>query len=249
MLKCLAVPRYSVFYKESVRAKSSMFKNSFKHIQQLKDGGPTNILFLNASHGPESLVAVGAKVFLDNLSVDKSVKEVQLWKDELVQYKIEHAVSKLNILRGDGTQKDEERFAPVLDAAQFINSVDLVVIATPMWNYSIPYVLKQYIDTVVQPGINFNDTEDDPSLPNRRGRALVVISSAGADYPANSLVKDFLNPYLKQIFALMGFTRFYPIFIQGTGYKHKQDSLDWTEKEALKVAAEINQNLTKTSDQ
>jgi putative NADPH-quinone reductase len=29
-----------------------------------------------------------------------------------------------------------------------------------MWNYSVPYVLKQYIDTVVQPGINLNEMED-----------------------------------------------------------------------------------------
>ena len=28
------------------------------------DVGKTNILFLNASHGPQSLVAVGTKVFL-----------------------------------------------------------------------------------------------------------------------------------------------------------------------------------------
>ena len=36
-------------------------------------------------------------------------------------------------------------FNPVLEAAESINTVDLVVVATPMWNYSVPYVLKQYI--------------------------------------------------------------------------------------------------------
>jgi putative NADPH-quinone reductase len=29
-----------------------------------------------------------------------------------------------------------------------------------MWNYSVPYVLKQYIDTVIQPGINLNDMDN-----------------------------------------------------------------------------------------
>ena len=38
-----------------------------------------------------------------------------------------------------------DRFNPVLEAAESLNTVDIVVIATPMWNYSIPYVLKQYI--------------------------------------------------------------------------------------------------------
>jgi len=250
MLKCIcAAPRYRVAATECIRSQSSMFNNSFQSKEPLKSGdsGPTNILYLNASHGPQSLVAVGAQILLDNLKGDRSIKEVKLWQNELVQYKIEHAQSKLSILRGEGTQADEERFAPVLEAAEFINTVDLVVIATPMWNYSIPYTLKQYIDTVVQPGINFNDTED-PALTKRRGRAVVVISSAGAEYPPTGPVKDFLNPYLKQIFALMGFTRFHPIFIQGTGYKPKQKSVDWTEQEALKLAAELNTKLTKTEE-
>ena len=65
------------------------------------------------------------------------------------------------------------RFAPVMTAAEEVNKMDIVLIgsflshhhgiafsnaATPMWNYSVPYPLKQWIDTVVQPGINFSDS-------------------------------------------------------------------------------------------
>ena len=39
-------------------------------------------------------------------------------------------------------------FDPVLQEAELINSVDLVLISTPMWNYSIPYTLKQYIGMI-----------------------------------------------------------------------------------------------------
>ena len=91
--------------------------------------------------------------------------------------------------------------------------------ATPMWNYSVPYPLKQWIDTVVQPGINFSDSGQ--KLPgqgtrwltqwltgrtcslryHREGkeRAVVVISSAGGVYKGEGSdpVQDFLNPYLR----------------------------------------------------
>jgi len=227
--------------KEVIRSKS-MFKGCFQHQHLSKDVGKTNILFLNASHGPQSLVAVGTKVFLDNLYLDKSVEEVELWNDKLVQYSIEHALSKLRLLNGSGSQEDSDRFNPVLEAAESLNTVDIVVIATPMWNYSIPYVLKQYIDTIVQPGINFNDS-DDPEQTENRDRILVVFSSAGAVYDTNSPIKDFLNPYLQQIFGLMGFTQFFPIFIQGTAFKQKSKSLNWTEEEAKKCAQEINKIL------
>ncbi len=35
-----------------------------------------------------------------------------------------------------------------------------MLVATPMWNYTVPYVLKQYLDILVQPGINLNEMEN-----------------------------------------------------------------------------------------
>ena len=32
---------------------------------------------------------------------------------------------------------------------------DRVLISTPMWNFSIPYKLKQWIDVITQPGLTF----------------------------------------------------------------------------------------------
>ena len=81
------------------------------------------------------------------------------------------------------------RFAPVMTAAEEVNRMDIVLIgdnifflhiinkfskymppATPMWNYSVPYPLKQWIDTVVQPGINFSDSGQ--KLPGQGTRWL-----------------------------------------------------------------------------
>ena len=57
---------------------------------------------------------------------------------------------------------------------------------------------------------------------NIEGRTVLVISSAGAVYSPGGQLQDFLNPYLKQIFALMGFTEFRNIFIQNTMTAPKQ---------------------------
>ncbi len=35
-----------------------------------------------------------------------------------------------------------------------------MLVATPMWNYTVPYVLKQYLDILVQPGINLNEMDN-----------------------------------------------------------------------------------------
>ena len=39
---------------------------------------------------------------LDNLKIEHRVNEVNLWKDELVNYQLEHALAKLRILNSQG---------------------------------------------------------------------------------------------------------------------------------------------------
>jgi FMN-dependent NADH-azoreductase len=220
-----------------------MFRGSFERGNKVpKDGSIKNILYLNASHGPESLVGFGARSFLDSLKTEHRINEVNLWKDELVSYRLEHAMAKLRILNSKGSEEDKQLFEPVLREAEMINSVDLVLIATPMWNYSIPYVLKQYIDVIVQPGINFFQDEPQPTHDGSeiKGKLVVVISSAGAAYPPGGPLQDMLNPYLQQIFALMGFTQFRNVFIQNTMKCPKQESLEWTRNQATIQAAEVS---------
>jgi FMN-dependent NADH-azoreductase len=36
-------------------------------------------------------------------------------------------------------------------AEAFLKSADAYLISVPMWNFSIPYMLKHYIDIVIQP--------------------------------------------------------------------------------------------------
>ena len=201
---------------ENVRFSSSMFGSQFNSSTDNQPSNRTckNILHLNVSHSSKSLVAQGASIFLSKLNFQHKVQEVNMWTEGVkTQYSLEHAKAKMNILQETASDEDVQFFDPVLKAAQNINTVDLVLISTPMWNYSVPYPLKQYIDTIVQPGINFSD-ELQTGLEHLRGRHLVVFSSAGALYNEKSEIKDHLNPYLSQVFRLMGFDKQKIIFIQ-----------------------------------
>ena len=175
---CLHQRHQFVACMQSVRNNSSMFGSQFPEHRPVKDD-TKQILHINVSHGEGSLVAEGARTMLSKLTMAHQVTELNLWaREDLVNYTVNHARSKLNILQGSASKGDQELFSPVLTAAQAINLTDMVVISTPMWNYSVPYVLKQYLDTVVQPGINFCD-ETQTSLEHLKGRQLVVFSSAG----------------------------------------------------------------------
>jgi len=253
---------------QSSQYSSAIFGSQFKDNSTIVKDDTKRILHLNVSLGKDSLVAEGARTFLSRLSFPFTVTELNLWQDgDLVQYNADHARSKMSILKGSATVNDQELISPVLTAAQNMNLMDLVIVSTPMWNYSVPYVLKQYMDIVVQPGINFRDEnqtsldhlrgrqlvvfssagavfdENQTSLDHLRGRQLVVFSSAGAVFDEKSPRKDFMNPLLSQVFRLMGFDKQEFVFIQGTSTRSREESLNWTKKEAVEVAERMNSSL------
>ena len=60
--------------------------------------------------------------------------------------------AKYTILHGKSHSEEElQAWKNVEKIIEQFTSADKYVIAVPMWNFSIPYRLKQYIDLVVQP--------------------------------------------------------------------------------------------------
>ena len=84
-------------------------------------------------------------------------------------------------------------------------SADGYVISAPMWNFSIPYYLKHYIDIILQPRYLFRYTETGPEglVKNKK---MAVITSRGGDYSPGSPshAYDFQEPYIKAVFGLAG---------------------------------------------
>ena len=91
-------------------------------------------------------------------------------------------------------------------ATEFV-SADIYVISSPMWNFSIPYKLKQYIDIIMQAGILFSFTEKGV-VGLAKNKKMICITSRGNDYSEGSAVNlfDFQEPYLRSIFGLAGIT-------------------------------------------
>jgi len=59
-----------------------------------------------------------------------------------------------------GRKTDESRNHPILKYAYQFAEVDKYVIAEPMWNLSIPAILKAYIDYICVTGITFRYTAE-----------------------------------------------------------------------------------------
>jgi len=85
-----------------------------------------------------------------------------------------------------------------------LRSADILVIGSPMYNFSIPTGLRSWFDFILRPGETFEYTESGPQglLGDKR---VIVIESRGGFYsegPTQSL--DFQEPYLRTLFGFIG---------------------------------------------
>jgi FMN-dependent NADH-azoreductase len=86
-------------------------------------------------------------------------------------------------------------------------AVDRYVLSTPMYNFSIPAVLKSYIDYIVRPRRTFtgNDGEFQGLVTNKK---MLVITARGSDFSSGSAFapSDFQEPFLRTVFNFIGIT-------------------------------------------
>ena len=95
-------------------------------------------------------------------------------------------------------------------------SVDTIVISTPMWNFSLPSVLKAWVDHIVRAGKTFKFGPN--GLEGMlKGKKIYVATSSGSVFSSGPFqAYDHVGPYLKAVFGFMGATEVTIIRIEGT---------------------------------
>ncbi len=91
-----------------------------------------------------------------------------------------------------------------------LDGADILVIATPMQNFTVPAQLKAWLDQVVRVGRTFQGTPEGKVGRLADRPAYVVVASGGYIAGERALQPDFLRPYLAAILATLGIrdTRF-----------------------------------------
>jgi FMN-dependent NADH-azoreductase len=84
-----------------------------------------------------------------------------------------------------------------------LKEADILVIGTPIYNFSIPAALKAWIDMVARARLTFRYTESGPKGLLEGKKAYVVVATGGV--PVGSAA-DFATPYVKHALAFMGIT-------------------------------------------
>jgi FMN-dependent NADH-azoreductase len=87
---------------------------------------------------------------------------------------------------------------------QELEGSDVVVIATPMHNFTIPSTLKAWIDHIVRVRRTFTMTPAGKVAALRDRPVFVAVSSGGRYSSEHARQPDFLTPYLKAVLGTIG---------------------------------------------
>ena len=180
----------------------------------------TRILHVIGSpKGPESSSTQIADAFLDEcrrLDPEAEVGVKDVWARDMPPFGRDAAIAKLAPLVGDAlTPEQEQGWKRVTDVIADFASYDKIVISTPMWNFSVPYALKHYIDLLVQPGITFglNDAFEHIGLLVDRPVQLILTRSSAF---AEGSPEDFQLSYLRHVLKFIGLEDVRALVVEGT---------------------------------
>ncbi|HBC89339.1 MAG TPA: ACP phosphodiesterase [Lentisphaeria bacterium] len=136
-----------------------------------------------------------------------TVDELDLTKEEIPSMTVKRVDGKYALLNGkDLSGEMKESWNEIVSQIERFTSADVYLISVPMWNFSIPYTLKHYMDVIIQPRYLFRYTANGPE-GLLKDKKMVVITSRGGDYSsAEGKKMDFQEPYLRSAFGFVGIT-------------------------------------------
>jgi FMN-dependent NADH-azoreductase len=87
-----------------------------------------------------------------------------------------------------------------------LEAADVLWISTPVHNFTVPAVLKTWIDLVVRKGVTFETTGDGKVGLLRDRPTFVAVTSGGAMFREPPVQPDFFRPYLSAVLGVIGIT-------------------------------------------
>lgn len=175
------------------------------------------------------LLHIDSSALGDNsVSRQLSAAIVQQWRDQVqdldVAYRDLDADPVPHLRSGSLAQADAAEAADAERVLSQFLEADVVVIGSPMYNFSITSTLKAWIDRVAVAGRTFAYTEKGP-VGLAGGKRVIIASSRGGLHAGQPT--DFQEPYLRQVFAFFGITDVEFVRAEGIAYspQHRTDAI------------------------
>ncbi len=181
------------------------------------------VLHIRATATPEISYSLrAAEAFLESYEQshpDDTIDTLNLAEDQIPEFLGLAARGKYRILHGEShTQEEADAWTAVQAETERFKGAAKLVISSPMWNFGIPYRLKQYVDVIVQPGLTFSFSPEEGYKGLVTDRPAMLFLARGGEYKpeTDAASFDFQRPYLEGILRFIGFSDISTMVIEPT---------------------------------
>lgn len=164
----------------------------------------TTLLHISASpRGATSESLALADVLIDayrEANPGDTVEHWDLWDGTLPPFGPDAAHAKMAVFAGASfTAEQAATWRRIEETFARFDSADRYLFSVPMWNHNVPYILKQFIDVVSQPGLVFGFDAQHGYTGLLTGKRAAVIYTSGVygEGRGPGFGTDFQVPYFE----------------------------------------------------
>ena len=125
--------------------------------------------------------------------------------------------------------------------AEAFNEADVLVLTMPMWNFSVPAIMKAWMDQILCPGLTFSISKDEGIKGLHKIKSIVLLVASGGVYKEDD-ERDALTRQVRNAFGFLGIEDLEVVWAEG------QNSLFYDNHEenkaiAIEAATEIAEDI------
>ena len=173
---------------------------------------------------------------------NNTVETLDLWNTVLPPFDGDTINAKYRVMHGeDSTPEEISAWDVITKITDQFKAADHYLFSSPMWNFSIPYKLKHYIDVISQPGLTWSFSPETGYEGLVTGKSATLVLARGGEYSSGPVVAamNFQRTYLEMILGFIGFKDINTVLIEPTLTDAKDDAVAMAKDEVNKLSGQL----------
>jgi FMN-dependent NADH-azoreductase len=125
--------------------------------------------------------------------------------------------------------------------AELFNEADVLVLTMPMWNFSVPAIMKAWIDQILCPGLTFSIDPAEGVKPLHKVKSIVLLVASGGVYKEDD-ERDALSRQVSSAFGFVGIDDVRLVWADGQNPMFNYDAVERKEM-AMEAAVETAEEI------
>lgn len=173
---------------------------------------------------------------------NNTVETLDLWNTVLPEFDGDTINAKYRVLHGEEPTPEEiAAWKVITQITDQFQAADHYLFSSPMWNFSIPYKLKHYIDVISQPGLTWSFSPETGYEGLVTGKSATLVLARGGEYSSSTeaAAMDFQRTYLEMILGFIGFKDINTVLIEPTLTEEKAKAITMAKNKVNELARQL----------